>query len=166
MTNSAKMMTLWCKHGEGHAWERASQRGKPPHFCPEHKPATVVSSTPKAPKVKVESIAAKRNRDMAEVDGTPWMPTMPTEEQLAAERERERRKALAKRETLEQEIVSLAERADAACKANLKAMDALGARPTPEALKEQEQAFKSAIGLTARLRNMREQHANLEVVAA
>ena len=34
-----KMMTLKCRHGEGHEWTRPSQRGKPPHYCPEHTPA-------------------------------------------------------------------------------------------------------------------------------
>lgn len=32
-------MTLKCRHGDGHEWTRPSQKGKPPHFCPEHRPA-------------------------------------------------------------------------------------------------------------------------------
>lgn len=32
-----KMMTLKC--AAGHEWTRPSQRGKPPKFCPDHKPA-------------------------------------------------------------------------------------------------------------------------------
>lgn len=31
------MRTLVCEHGEGHKWERESQRGRRPRFCPEHR---------------------------------------------------------------------------------------------------------------------------------
>lgn len=37
----AKQQKLWCEHGKGHWWKRPSQRGKPPKFCPKHKPETV-----------------------------------------------------------------------------------------------------------------------------
>lgn len=38
-STTTKMQTLRCQYGEGHAWERPSQRGKPPKFCPEHREA-------------------------------------------------------------------------------------------------------------------------------
>lgn len=42
-----KMMTLKC--AAGHTWERPSQRGKPPKFCPDHKPASTPVERVSAP---------------------------------------------------------------------------------------------------------------------
>lgn len=52
MTTSTieKMQTLRCRYGDGHDWTRPSQRGKPPHYCPEHKPLVEAE----APRVVVE----------------------------------------------------------------------------------------------------------------
>jgi hypothetical protein len=36
--------TLYCEQGK-HDWERAKQRGKKPHNCPNHQPAPAVKST-------------------------------------------------------------------------------------------------------------------------
>jgi hypothetical protein len=38
MPSTDKIQTLRCHHGDGHDWTRPAQRGKPPRFCPEHKP--------------------------------------------------------------------------------------------------------------------------------
>jgi hypothetical protein len=60
MDNAPKMMTLKCRHGDGHEWTRPSQKGKPPHFCPEHRPAKPerVSFKPKPAPVKVEALVS------------------------------------------------------------------------------------------------------------
>lgn len=49
-------MTLKC--GAGHTWERASQRGRPPKFCPKHRGG----STPKKPQNKPQAPQNKKPR--------------------------------------------------------------------------------------------------------
>ena len=46
------LTTLVCEH-DGHIWQRESQRGRPPKFCPEHKPEDVIKT------VKVQSNATE-----------------------------------------------------------------------------------------------------------
>lgn len=55
-----KTMTLKCQHGEGHEWTRPSQRGKPPHFCPDHTPA-------KKDKIVVPRVKALTDGERAEL---------------------------------------------------------------------------------------------------
>lgn len=61
-------MTLTC--AAGHTWERAAQRGRPPAWCPEHKPVVVAKPSrvakpkppPKPPRVpKAQQPPAQRN---------------------------------------------------------------------------------------------------------
>lgn len=49
MSETIAYEQLICKEG-GHPWERPTQRGKKPHFCPAHKPV----KTPAKPRDKGE----------------------------------------------------------------------------------------------------------------
>jgi regulator of protease activity HflC (stomatin/prohibitin superfamily) len=114
MTNTAtpKMMTLRCKHGDGHDWQRPAQRGKPPHFCPEHAPAKPV----KVSKPKVEKVEAETQ----DADMTP--------EELEAQRERLRKA----REAKERKAKERAEaEAKAAAEQRAKELAELEQRVTP-----------------------------------
>lgn len=64
-----KTQTLKC--AAGHEWTRPSQRGKPPRFCPEHKPAPTpseASSAPAAPNATVRLCESALDRQDALTD--------------------------------------------------------------------------------------------------
>lgn len=50
------MKTMICQH-DGHEWQRKSQRGRPPHFCPDHRQASPGPVTTMAAKTATIPIA-------------------------------------------------------------------------------------------------------------
>lgn len=174
--NGVKQVQMICKH-ENHTWWRDSQRGKPPHWCPDHKPAveSIVRSLDNSRPARVEAamktagldIAEKAAKDLKQA-GDPEVHVKTTKE-LEAEREaekaRERAKAVARLANIDNLIVEADAKAETACEANLKALDAVNERK-PETLKAQERTYGTAISACNHARRLREDKRKLEQVAA
>lgn len=86
-----KMMTLTCR--AGHEWQRPSQRGKPPHYCPKHKPGAAPAK-PKKPvpdlmKALKASLEPNPNGGLAQLGGVGEIVLPQTTQYARATGERE-----------------------------------------------------------------------------
>jgi hypothetical protein len=105
-----KIQTLRCQHGDGHDWTRPSQRGKPPHFCPEHKPAVGVK-----PVVKLAAKVAQAQEEIAELtaeerEAEARKKAEAVAKRLATKAANKEREAAEQREHDRQELAKLTER--------------------------------------------------------
>lgn len=164
MIDGVKHVKMACK--AGHDWWRVSQKGKPPHWCDEHKPAAPAPK-PRAPKAEVPAaVTDKRDKDLAQVEGdkedkknTP-KTTAELEAEREAEKARERRKAEQELADIDTAIEAAQKEADEKSDANLKAMDAVNDRD-PRTLSKQQSTYALALHACAELRRLERRKADL-----
>lgn len=172
--DGVKHVKMACK--AGHDWWRVSQKGKPPHWCDEHKPVVAeptVKAKMRAHNEAVQvlgttvevptSLAEKRKADMAEVEGPK--PIKQLEAEREAELARERAKAEKELANIDTLIIVADGIAETKCAANLKAMDAISDKK-PETLRAQDSTYRQALRACAEVSRLKARKASLEQAAA
>lgn len=181
--NGVEYTEMQCR--EGHSWWRKSQRGKPPHWCPEHKPVEAPKPAKKVLEARstLASISQMRDKSLAAVGDTPTLRPGKSEQstrkveieakdrpktaaEMAEQRAQEQRKAASDARKLTVTLAETQAEADAACAANISAMDALGSKPEPALLRKQENTYKVALSACHRVRALEAQLSRLEAIAA